>query len=432
MTILAAGVDRRAITHVSAAGFKSIADETSVELGLISIFAGANSSGKSSLLQPLLLMKQTVEASFDPGPLKLDGPNVEFSAPDQLFSFGVGKPAATALSCGLKFPDGEGVRFEYRADGLRMELRSVDHTLPGGAPLEVGPHHDLNGLRERLQRERSLPNLRSATLRQDRCFLFVDVETHERKWTESLGQERVARVLRQLIHVPGVRGSRHRYYPGSEVRGAMPGVFNDYAASLISRWTEEKDQRLQDLSSALQTLELGWKVQGQRRDASTVEVFVSRTVTALRGGAHDLVNVADTGFAVSQSLPVLVALITAEPGQVVYVEQPEVHLHPRAQVGMARLLVEAARRGVQVVVETHSELLLTALRRLVADEEIAPDAFRLHWFSRDEQGQTRVESAMLDRAGAFGTWPVDFADVQLDEDARYNEAAFKAISAGAP
>ena len=57
-----------------------------------------------------------------------------------------------------------------------------------------------------------------------------------------------------------------------------------------------------------------------------------------------MVNIADVGFGVSQVLPVLVALIVAEPGQLVYLEQPELHLHPRAQVALARVLADAAKQ----------------------------------------------------------------------------------------
>ena len=80
-----------------------------------------------------------------------------------------------------------------------------------------------------------------------------------------------------------------------------------------------------------------------------------------------MVSIADVGFGVSQVLPVLVALIVAQPGQLVYLDEPELHLHPRAQVALAQVLVDAAKRGVRVVAETHSSLLLLAVQTLVAE-----------------------------------------------------------------
>src|ERR1700726_1505431 len=78
--------DLRAIAEITVAGFKSISDEQCIEIRPLTILAGANSSGKSSMMQPLLLLKQTLEASYDPGPLLLNGPNVKFTAADQLLS----------------------------------------------------------------------------------------------------------------------------------------------------------------------------------------------------------------------------------------------------------------------------------------------------------------------------------------------------------
>src|SRR5436190_6891194 len=75
-----------AITSLSISGFKSIVDEQTIEIRPLTLLAGANSSGKSSIMQPLLLMKQTLEASYDPGPLLLDGPNIRFTSVNQMLS----------------------------------------------------------------------------------------------------------------------------------------------------------------------------------------------------------------------------------------------------------------------------------------------------------------------------------------------------------
>ena len=136
----------------------------------------------------------------------------------------------------------------------------------------------------------------------------------------------------------------------------------------------------------------------------------------------DMVNIADVGFGVSQILPVLVAIIVAEPGQLVYIEQPELHLHPRAQVALAQVLADAAKRGVRVVAETHSSLLLLGIQTLVAEGYLSPELVKLHWFTRREDGVTEVSSAELDEAGAYGDWPEDFDDIDLKTQSRYLNA----------
>ena len=74
------------ITKIAVKGFKSIAEEREIDIRPLTILAGANSSGKSSIMQPLLLLKQTLEAPYDPGPLLLDGPNVQFTLAEQFLS----------------------------------------------------------------------------------------------------------------------------------------------------------------------------------------------------------------------------------------------------------------------------------------------------------------------------------------------------------
>ena len=81
----------------------------------------------------------------------------------------------------------------------------------------------------------------------------------------------------------------------------------------------------------------------------------------------------------------------------------------------------AARR--QVIVETHSALLLLSVRTLIANAKLDPDLVKLHWFSLSrEDGSSTVSSADLDDDGAFGDWPEDFADVELTAEGMYLDA----------
>src|SRR5271156_1001649 len=74
------------ITRIAVEGFKSIAKRQEIEIAPLTILAGANSSGKSSIMQPLLMLKQTLEATYDPGPLKIDGENVKFTEAKEFLS----------------------------------------------------------------------------------------------------------------------------------------------------------------------------------------------------------------------------------------------------------------------------------------------------------------------------------------------------------
>ena len=79
------------ITRISVSGYKSLAEECSIEIAPLTILSGANSSGKSSIMQPLLLMKQTLESTYDAGSLKLNGANVHLTSTDQIFTKTINK-----------------------------------------------------------------------------------------------------------------------------------------------------------------------------------------------------------------------------------------------------------------------------------------------------------------------------------------------------
>ena len=421
------------VVHIAVSGYKSIRQEQQIDIRPLTILAGANSSGKSSIMQPLLLLKQTLEASYDPGPLLLDGPNVRFNEASQLFFTGKGtheKEFRVTIRVGRK----KGYTLHFAKGEKRgLNLSQMD-THQAGATLVLTPKLSSQEIIDAL----AAPEFRDLARRlplsldesgqeapyevvRNRCFL--ELRRHK-GYTLSRANLVPDDVLRPIIHLPGLRGNPTRTYPVAAVGRAFPGAFEDYIASIIARWQNDKNTAyLQQLGQNLHQLGLTWKVEARPLDDTKVELRVGRTLSSSRGGAKDMVNVADVGFGVSQTLPVLVALLVARPGQIVYLEQPEIHLHPRAQDAMAGILADAARRGVRVVVETHSSILLLAIQTLVANAELSPDLVALHWFRRDDGGETYIESAKLDQAGAFGDWPEDFGEVTLNAEQRYLDAA---------
>jgi predicted ATPase len=231
-----------------------------------------------------------------------------------------------------------------------------------------------------------------------------------------------------MIYVSGLRGSYNRefYLHGIPSGNVFPGDFEDYVPSILGDWQESSPDRvyglyeLSKLRRWLRDLELASSVEVRKLSESQLEVRIPRT---FNGDSADLVNIADVGLAVSQVLPVLVALIVAHPNQLVYIEQPELHLQTRAQVKLAQLLAEASNRGVRVVIETHSSLLLRGILTEVAKGAISKDKVMLHWFERDKAtGISTVTSQEPDAAGRVGDWPEDFSDVELSSDNDYLSA----------
>jgi len=398
--------------------------------------AGANSSGKSSMLQPLLLLKQTMEASYDPGPLLLDGPHVRFSKAEQLLS-----PGVSGFSVRVETDAGGSItnRYSRKSEG-GFELQAMDFVRAsdgssGTFALDTTSEEIIATLPETVRTYAAsskagavLAPARSYGLMQIRVLgglglaeklMESDIRARD-LWAPG---EHIFRALSALIHVPGLRGNPARSYPRAEIGSGFAGGFESYVASLIQHWADSDEERLTGLIQNLRHIGIARYVKSARIDDTRVELQVARLPAGEQFGNTDLVNIVDVGFGVSQALPVLSALIAAHPGQLVYIEQPELHLHPLAQSRMADVLVGAARRGVRLVVETHSDLLLRGIQTAVAKDKIAPTDVSLNWFTRDlKTGLTAATKAELDENGAFGEWPAHFDEVALGAERAYLDA----------
>ncbi|MFI1304965.1 AAA family ATPase [Streptomyces sioyaensis] len=117
----------------------------------------------------------------------------------------------------------------------------------------------------------------------------------------------------------------------------------------------------------------------------------------------------NVGFGLTYALPVVVACLTARPGSLVLLENPEAHLHPRGQTRMAALVAAAAAQGAQLVVETHSDHVLNGVRLAVKRGVLAPDGAVLHYFRGGTTG-SEVASPRIDRDGLLDQWPEGFFD----------------------
>jgi len=267
------------------------------------------------------------------------------------------------------------------------------------------------------------------SVRRERCFLTFDLESVEGlRLRVPFGPFGVSPSnifiphIQGVIHLPGLRGNPRRTYPRTAGGPDFPGTFEPYVASVISLWQANDPEKLSALGKALEEMGLTWKVKAERVDDTQVEIKVGRLPHSKRGGASDLVNIADVGFGISQALPVIVALLAARPGQLVYLEQPEIHLHPLAQRRLARVLLQAVGNGAVMVVETHSALLLREVQTLIATKQIEKDQVALHWLQRGSDGSTQVYTAKLDDLGAYGDWPEDFDQTELEAEQAYLDA----------
>ena len=417
------------ITKIAVTGFKSLAEECAIDIRPLTILAGANSSGKSSIMQPLLMLKQTMEALYDPGPLLLHGPNVQFTLAEQFFSKLIGEERVDRFqiridTCGFDSSFSTTTTFRKRQIGIELvkmmtEIKSeADRSLPPERFI-LYPKMPREEIKSLVDQGLFLGIMDVDAVMRSRCFLGFESPDGYRSFDLTANLESH---IFESIHLPGLRDNPERIYKLTGTGPQYPGTFENYVASIIHDWQNTKDSRLQTLVRTLRRLRLTGQIHTQKIGDIAIEIQVGLHPRH-RTNSMDMVSIADVGLGVSQVLPVLVALIVAEPGQLVYLEQPELHLHPRAQVALAQVLADAAKRGVRVLAETHSSLLLLAVQTLVAEGDLSPELVKLHWFTRGENGATKIDTAELDEAGAYGDWPEDFDDVDLKTQSCYIKAA---------
>ncbi|MHB1561300.1 MAG: AAA family ATPase, partial [Isosphaeraceae bacterium] len=313
------------IASLTISGFKSILHEATLSIRPLTLLAGANSSGKSSMIQPLLLLKQTLEATYDPGPLLLTGPNVQFTAVDQFWPVSL-DAAHGQFSVTIGFDSDMQIRVNFGRDrdSRALVVMSNDY-LFDSTVISITASAQADKLLDRLA-SRLLPDLEwlkalrnSYRLRFFReRFLFqiaLDaLDDHSGPLSQppvpSLifarmpGVRDVTLGIGRVIHIPGLRGNPAREYPFNAIGPNFPGRFESYVASLVASWYSQSPERTGDLEDDLRSLGLTWKVEVVPVSDTQVELRVGRLSRRTRDGSRDMVSIADVGFGVSQALPV--------------------------------------------------------------------------------------------------------------------------------
>ena len=119
----------------------------------------------------------------------------------------------------------------------------------------------------------------------------------------------------------------------------------------------------------------------------------------------------NVGFGYTYCLPILVAVLMASPGAVICLENPEAHLHPKAQTIMGEFLARAAAGGIQILMETHSDHILNGVRIATKRGLIEPDEVALNFlYHQDGDMFTSIMTPHLDKDGRIPDWPDGFFD----------------------
>ena len=438
------------LERLKISNFKSW-QQAEVDFGRITGLFGTNSSGKSSLIQFLLLLKQTKESADRAATLDLNGPFVELGtaadavhAHDEscVIDFELGYEHETEFK--IDTPSGRGrtrvansrnlaIRAQVEVSQQAFQSRTLAYTV-GEAEFALKPKGD-DGPRFNLTATVSDSDFsftrttgRAWPLpRPVKAYRFPDqVRTYFQN-TSFLADLEAAfeRELDGLYYLGPLREHPKRDYLWAGSRPADVGKRGE--------WTIDAIIAAQD---AGEMQNLVWR--GRRKPFSEIVAHWLRELHLIdqfriveiasgssrwqakvktHAGASE-VMLTDVGFGVSQVLPVITLLHYVPEGSTVLLEQPEIHLHPLAQAGLADVIVNAAvHRKVQVILESHSEHLLLRLQRRVAEGKIPDDDVALY-FCDARDGVSAIERLDLDMFGKIRNWPDKFMGDAFGETAK--------------
>jgi hypothetical protein len=413
----------------------------------LTVLCGPNTNGKSSLTQGLLLLKQTAAVPAGRPDLLARGDLVEFETygemlfqPDAQHSLRLGAGVRKAVegepSVAPPIENSRAIS-TFRISGeLEARLESTEGFDEGGKSIGLLKRVDSGSSEPVIHATRGSsswsryhawpPFLLWVTGTLGLMYPLQDPSTpdedQKRWWTPAT---RLFHALDYLLLVAGRRSVGVRRYSRFQVE-IVPGArYDQQFASILAHWQATGDARLEQVRAAMEELGLAQKVDAKVVSANDVEIQVNAGL----GNGHDRnVNLALVGLGVSAALPVVTALIHAQKNQTVIIEEPEMHLHPKGQAAMADLIVAAAKRGVRVIVETHSDIMLLRMQTLLAKGELKPGDSVFHWFEKNGQGATEVQSVFPDAAGRVGAWLNDFATIRAHANDDYLDASFERLT----
>lgn len=447
------------LTRLRLQNFKCWQDTGDIPLKPITGIFGTNSSGKTSLIQALLLLKQTAE-SRDRGTVFQFGDGNTYTDLGDFESVVYGHDINRALRISLDWKAPK----PFRVANTRTKNQAVIESECIGFDVDARKSADkasnllavermayrvgdaVFGMRKKDNREYDVftEGTEFAFRRRRgrawplpspiKCYGFADqVRTYFREggFVADLELE-FEQILRRVYYLGPLRAYPKRFYSWSGTQPADMGPAGEFVVDALLSSRERGD-----------TISLG-----RRRPRLTIEEYVASWLKEI-GLIHDFriapvaergrvfevkvrksprsseVLLTDVGFGVSQILPALVLCFYAPEGSTVILEQPEIHLHPFAQSALAEVFIDAwKKRNVQILVESHSEHLLNRLQRRIAEEEISNEDVSFFFCSEGEDG-AYLETLDVDQYGNIKNWPKHFFGNQLGEAVAMTRAGIK-------
>jgi predicted ATPase len=447
------------LTRLRVRNLKAWKDSGEVRLAPLTVLFGANSAGKTSIPQLLLLLKQTAESPDRQRALQFGDSRtlVDLGTYDEaVHAHDVTQPLEVELRWTLGDPlqvSDPLSQAEYAGNVLTFRVsieadkrhqpivRSLEYRLAadGGTVLDVGIRRrgDSNGFELHSERYRPVRNQGRAWPLPPpvRFYGFPDevmAYYQNTAFVADLVLE-LERLLNSIFYVGPLREYPKRLYLWSGETPDHVGARGDRAVEAILA----SGDRAFNWKPRQKTKPLAELVAERLRSMGLIREFEVKALAPHRkeyevlvrtGARTPSVKLTDVGFGVSQVLPVIVECFYVPRRSIVIFEQPEIHLHPRVQADLADLFVDAIHaredgvpRDCQFIIESHSEHFLRRLQRRIAEEELAPTEAALYFVHTEADG-ARLEELKVDVFGNILNWPEGFFGDEMEDLVARTEA----------
>jgi predicted ATPase len=452
------------ITSLEIKNFKGWRDTGNLRLAPITVFFGTNSSGKSSIGQFLMMLKQTANSSdrnrvLHPGD---DKTAVDLGTFDDLlnqhdqsrtldFSLEWEPPRPVAIEdvlTGRKF-NGSKIRFEStigfeNGKGLQAVCRKLKYKFCGenDSVFSAGMEPDdqagkyqlkTEGFEEVRKKGRGWP-----LSHPSRFFGFPDELSLYYQNGETLNDLafELQNLLQGLSYLGPLREEPRRQYAWA---GGTPEDVGNRGERWVSAFLAASERKIR-LSGRKAGFRFDTLIANWLQELGLIHSFtVAPVAKGLReyrvrvkvSASSPEVSIPDVGFGVSQVLPVLVQSFYAPPNSSILIEQPELHLHPAVQQNLADLFIAAVKskedgdsRNIQFLIESHSEHFLRRLQRRIAEGEITQDQVAIY-FCDSSTGNSTIQPLEVDLYGTITNWPVGFFGDQMTDIAEMQRAGIR-------
>jgi predicted ATPase len=356
------------IQSIELTNFKCF-ERQEVVLRPLTLLAGLNSSGKSTIIQALLLLRQSFLESLLPNTgLALNGKLAQLgTAKDVLF----------------EEADVDEIGFELKDDApaslkLRLAYREESDVLALSGIEPTGEVWKTSLFRDEFQ------YLRAERIGPRTSFGMSDYEVRHHRQIGSSG-EFAAHYL-SLFGSDTVESPLLRH----------PAATANSLQSQVEAWMTE--------------ISPGVRISVKRYSEMDLMTF-GVTYSLGHQVASSEYRPTNVGFGITYALPIVVAVLSARPGSLVIIENPEAHLHPRGQVKMGELLCQASAAGIQILIETHSDHVLNGIRLTVHGRKATPANVALYHSRWAPGGKSPSLTLLaLDENGRLPEWPEGFFD----------------------